>query len=88
MPHDPEIVPKDLKEIQPRPSQVWNCDDISFDPNRPWLRVVCTYKLFAGKRIWKSQTGERAPFWCTALIFTRAGDQCFMPPMIVHRAEN
>ena len=41
-----------------------------------------------GKRIWKSQTGERAPFWCTALIFTRANDQCFVPHMIFHQAEN
>ena len=33
MPLDPETVPKDLKEIQPHPSQVWNCDEIGFDPN-------------------------------------------------------
>ena len=51
MPLDPKIVPKDLKEIQPRPSQVWNCDEIGFDTNGSWLRVVCTYKFFTGKRI-------------------------------------
>ena len=28
MPLDPKTSPKDLKEIQPRPSQVWNCDDL------------------------------------------------------------
>ena len=85
---DPKLVPKDLKEIQPHPSQVWNCDEIGFDLNGSWIRVVCTYKLFTGKHIWKYQTGERAPFWCTALIFTRSDGQCFVPPMIVHQAEN
>ena len=33
MPLDPKTVPKDLKENQPRPSQVWNCDEIVFDQN-------------------------------------------------------
>ena len=63
-------------------------DEDGFDPNGSWLRVVCTYKLFTGERIWKYQTGERPPFWCTALIFTRADGQCFMSPMIVHQSEN
>ena len=62
MPLDPKTVPEDLKEIQPCPSLVWYCDEIGFNPNRSWLIVVCTYKFFTGKRIWKSQTGERAPF--------------------------
>ena len=39
---DPNTVPKDLKEIQPRPSQFGNCDEIGFDPNGSWLRVFCT----------------------------------------------
>ena len=72
----------------PRPSQVYNCDEIGFDPNISWIRVVCTYKFFTGKRICKPQTRQRDPFWCTALIFTRADGQCFMSPVIVHRAEN
>ena len=36
MPLDPitvTIVPEDLEDIQPRPYQVWNCDEIGFDPN-------------------------------------------------------
>ena len=41
-----------------------------------------------GECIWKSQTGERPPFWCTALIFTRDDGQCFIPPIIVHQKEN
>ena len=88
MPLDPKSVPKDLKEIQPCPSQVWNCDEIGFDPNGSWLKVICTYKFFTGQHIWKSQTGERAPFWCTDLILTIAYGQCFITPMIVHQGEN
>ena len=36
MPLDPTTVttvPEDLEDIQPRPYQVWNCDEIGFDPN-------------------------------------------------------
>ena len=32
------------------------------------------------------QTGDRAPFWCTLLVFTIAYGKCFMPPVIVHQA--
>ena len=58
MPLEPKTVAKDLKEIQPCPSQVWNCDEIVFDPNGSWLKVICTYKFFTGQRIWKSQTEQ------------------------------
>ena len=51
---EPKTVPKDLKEIQPCPSQVWDCDEIGFDPNGSWLRLIYTYKFFTWKRIWKS----------------------------------
>ena len=88
MPLDLKSVSEDLKEIQPRPSQFWNCDEIRFDPNGSWIKVICTYKFFTGQRIWKYQTGERAPFCCTALIVTRSDGQCSMPPMIVHQAAN
>ena len=37
--------------------------------------------------MWKVQTGERTPFWCTLLVFTRADRQCFMPPVIIHQAK-
>ena len=51
MPLDPKTVPEDLKEIQPRPSQVWNCDEIGFDPNGSWLKVIYTYKFFTVQHI-------------------------------------
>ena len=40
--HHRTIVPPDLHQIQPRATQVWNCDEIGFDPNGKWRKVVCT----------------------------------------------
>ena len=79
-------IPPDLEKIQPRPSQVWNCDEIGIDPNGKWTKIVCTYKYCVAEQIWKAQTGERAPFWCTLLFFTRADGQCFIPPVVVHKS--
>ena len=42
------IFPTDLHQIQPRAAQVWNCDEIGFDPNGKCHKVVCTYKFFQG----------------------------------------
>ena len=35
--------------------------------------------------MWKVQTGERASFWCTLLVFTRADGKLFMSSIIVHQ---
>jgi len=51
-------LPPDLEKIQPRPSQVWNCDEIGIDPNGKWTKIVCTYKYCVAEQIWKAQTGE------------------------------
>ena len=82
------IVPPKLHQIQPRATQVWNCDEIWFDPNGKWRKVVRTYKLFKGEIMWRVKTVERAPFWCTLLLLTRAGGQCLMPPIVVHQAND
>ena len=37
--------------------------------------------------MWKLQIGEKAPFWCTLLVFTRSGGKCFMPPIIVNQSQ-
>ena len=47
------IVPPNLHQIQPRAIQVWNCDEIGFDPNGKWHKVVCTYNFFGGEIIRK-----------------------------------
>ena len=63
-------IPSDLNDIQPRSTQVWNCDEIGFDPYGRRNKVVFTCKFFQGKLMLKVKTGERAPFWCTLLVFT------------------
>ena len=47
--------------------------------------MVCKYKLFMGDRVWMTQTGERAPFWCTALTITRNDRQYLISPVVVHQ---
>ena len=81
------VFPPDLHQIRPRATQVWNYDEIGFDPNGKWQKVVCTYKFFLGEIMWKVQTGERASLWCTLLVFTRANWKCFMPPIVVHQSK-
>ena len=48
-------IPSELSNIQPRSTQVYNCDEIGFDPNLKCNRAVYTYKLFPGDIIWKVQ---------------------------------
>ena len=43
------IIPSDINDIQPRSTQVWNCDEVGFDPNGRWIKVICIYKLFQGE---------------------------------------
>ena len=81
------IVPPDLHQIKSKATQVWNCDEIGFDPNGKRHKVVCTYKFFRREIMWKVQTGEHVPFWFTLLVFTRADGKCFMPPAVVHQAK-
>ena len=79
-------VPDDLDDILPRADQVWNCDEIGIDPNGKWHKIVNTYKFCQVEKVWKTLDGERAPFWCTVLFFTRADGQCFIPPTLVHQS--
>lgn len=79
------VVPRDLQEVLPRGNQVWNCDKIGVDPNGKWNKIVCTYKWCGVEKLWKTQEGEKAPFWVSFLFFSRADGQCFIPPTIVHQ---
>ena len=78
-------VPEDLLDLQPRPSQFWNFDEIGINLNGKWCKVIFTYKYCMTDKIWKCQDGEDAPYWVTVLFFTRADGQCFLPPIIVHQ---
>ena len=73
--------------IQTWTSQVWNCDEIGFDPNGSWRKVVFTYRLFTGDRMWRNQNVDISPFWCTYLSFYGAYGQWFMPTVIFNQAE-
>ena len=80
-------IPYDLGDIQPRATQVRNCDEIGFDSNVRWNQVICTYRLFQGERITKVHNWERAPFWCTLLVFTKADGQCLRTPIILNQSK-
>ena len=47
------IIPSDINDIQPRSTQVWNCDEVGFDPNGRWHNVICTYTFFQGEQMRK-----------------------------------
>ena len=36
------IIPSDLSDIQPRSTQLWNCDEVGIDPNVRWSNIICT----------------------------------------------
>ena len=57
IPLDPKTVPEDLEDIQPHPYHIWNCENIGFDPNRSWIKLVCTYKIFTGDSMWRTHNG-------------------------------
>jgi hypothetical protein len=43
-------------------------------------------RIAANQASFKPQRGERAPFWCTILFFTRGDGQCPIAPTVVHQA--
>ena len=47
-----------VKKIMPRPDQVWNADEVGFDPNGSWLKIICTYLWCLKEKVWTTQTGE------------------------------
>ena len=42
-------IPSDLTYIQPRATQVWNCDEIEFDTNGVRNKVICNYDFIQGE---------------------------------------
>ena len=48
--------------------------------------MVCTYKFFMINKIWRNQTGKRAPWCCTTLLFTCADVQWYISPVRVHKS--
>ena len=78
--------PSYLNGIQPRYTQVWNCDIIVFNNNGRCNKVICTYKFYQGELMWKVQSGYLALLWFMLLVFNQADGQWFMPHIIVHQS--
>ena len=85
-PRQPTRVPPYFQDIQHFPSQVWNFDEILFDMNVIWCKMVWTYKLFMGDKVCRSHTCEKSPFCCTAFICTCVNEQCFFSPVWVQQS--
>jgi len=71
-------VPDDLDDVHPRADQVWNGDEIGFDPDGAWDGVVCTFKWCMAGKLWMAKSGEKAPFWVSMLYFVRADGMCHL----------
>jgi hypothetical protein len=69
----------------PEASQIWNGDEIGFDPNGKWEPVFYIMPHKRKMRVFQARSGERAPFWGTMFFWSRADGQCFIPPTIVHQ---
>ena len=82
------IIPSDINNIQPRSMQVCNCDEIGFDANVNCHKFIFTYKFLPGEHMFKVQTVELEPFWCTLLDFNWVNGKLFMLPIIVHKAKD
>ena len=50
-------IPEELHEIQPRPDQIWNCDEVGMDPNGKFSKIVYTNKWGKTKKVWRTQDG-------------------------------
>jgi len=66
----------------PDESQVFNGDEVGFDPSGTWARVLS----LKGDRVNAMVgTGEKAPFWATLFFISRADGQVVVPPTVVHQ---
>ena len=68
--------------MEPDASQVFNGDEVGFDPSGTWARVLS----LKGDRVNAMVgTGEKAPFWATLFFISRADGQVVVPPTVVHQ---
>ena len=71
-----------LSAAEPDSDQAWNADEVGFDPKGGWQRVLTSSKE---QRLFRTTTGEKAPLWVTAWLWTRADGRYFIPPSLVHQ---
>jgi hypothetical protein len=66
---------------EPDSDQVWNGDEVGFDPKGNWCSVLTDSRT----EVCRVSTGEKAPFWVTAWFVTRADGQVPLSPTLVHQ---
>ena len=74
-----------LETPQPEDWQVYNVDEVGFDPNGG-LEKVYVDSDEGNAREFTITTADKAPFWVTGIYFTRADGQMLIPPGIIHKA--
>ena len=78
------IIPSVVYNIQLILSQLWNCNEIRFETNGNWFKVVLNLNSHTSHKVRNTQTGQRAPFCCTLLVFTWSYDQLFLFLILIH----
>jgi hypothetical protein len=66
------VLTESLPTITPLPQQIWNGDEIGFEPSGD---VVAVSTISGKERVYNCTTGERAPFWATAFFLPVAMEQ-------------
>jgi hypothetical protein len=75
----------ELVTVVPSAWQIWNGDEIGFDPNGKILPVSTLVQKGDDARLFNRVTGERAPFWATMFYFSCGDGRLPIPPMLVHQ---
>lgn len=71
-------------ELQwPSPDQLWNADEIGIDADGKWKRVS-KWSWAKTNSVKKLRSKEKAAFWVSLLLISRADGQCPVNPVIVH----
>mmetsp|Transcript_3316 Transcript_3316/g.7611 ORF Transcript_3316/g.7611 Transcript_3316/m.7611 type:complete len:215 (+) Transcript_3316:1524-2168(+) len=75
-----------LKTEAPTAQQVWNGDELGWDPNGNFSATL-TYDIDGGpaQRGFRLSKGNKAPFWVTMFFFSRVDGVPMVPPVLVHK---
>ena len=72
--------------------QVWSYDEKGVSPEGKWHAVLVSAPekgedgVMRCKRSFKTTSGEKATFWATIGLWSRADGQCPVEPIVVHQA--
>lgn len=84
--HDKMLIQRGLVSAQgPQADDIFNLDEIGFDPNG---RVLSTFSLRQkrSERRFSLQNGEHAPFWVSVIIAACTNGD-ILPPVIIHKGD-